>query len=211
MLRLDGNRPARDVTDMLWLLLALAAQLAPVGFSTNGALYTWVEEDAGQVRLMTIDVARGTYNHLPVEAADRAAATAKARVGYYVPAAEAVPGEALVVVRESGRDHVHHQAHTTAWTVRTASGAGTARVTEVPAPQCGVMGAVEPTLTWTAPGGVAVELLADRNPPRWPGCALQWELSEVLAGPRGALVFVMRGIWLEGDVVKTGFTVAGVK
>lgn len=211
MLRLDGNRPTRDVADMLWLLLALAAQLAPVGFSTNGALYTWVEEEEGGVRLMTIDVARSTYNHLPVDGADVGAATAKARVGYYVAAGEAVPGEPLVLIREGGRDHVHNQAHTTAWTVRSAGGAGTARVTEVPAPQCGVLGAVEPTLTWTAPGGVAVELLADRNPRRWPACALQWELVEVLAGPRGALVFVMRGIWFEGDAVKTGFTIAGVK
>lgn len=211
MPRLDGNRRARDVQDMLWLQLALAAQLSPVGFSTNGALYTWVEEEPGGVRLMTIDVARGTYNHLPVEAADVAAARAKARVGYYVPAGEAVAGEPLAVIREGGRDHVHSQPHTTAWTVRTAGGAGTAALTEVPAPQCGVLGAVEPTLTWTAPGGVAVELLADRNPPRWPGCALQWELAEVLAGPRGAIVFVLRGIWLEGDSVKTGFTIAGVK
>ncbi|HMV67559.1 MAG TPA: hypothetical protein PKA64_11970 [Myxococcota bacterium] len=195
--------------------LALADDLRVVGFSPTGHLFTMAELAAGgagvRARLVTWDVPSGAWNHLPAEAtaptADEAlrAAIAKVPVGYVVPLAEAAPGEPLRLLREGSRDHTHGGApHVTSWSTSLGGQIGVATLSEVARPGCA--GDVEPWLTWSLGG--AGELLADRNPPRWPACTLSYEVYAALTGPRGSVVFLLRAVELRGDELVTRWVAA---
>lgn len=209
---------------MLPLLLsaALAAELRVVGFSPTGHLFTWAETEARGAawwaRLYTVDVASGTWNHYPVEAtapsAEEAMQVASRQVptGYVVPAAEAVPGAPLALLREGSRDHTHGPVgappHISAWSMRLEGQTAVATLEE--RRHAGCADAVEPWLRWES-AGASVELLADRNPPRWPACALSFELSAVLTGPRRGVVLLLRALELDHGEPVFRWTVASAR
>lgn len=193
---------------MLLLLAsaALAADLHIVGFSPTGHLFTWAEVEGTGVRLYTVDVTSGTWNHYPVQDSGLDAAITRVPAGYAVPIAEAVAGRPMSMLREGSRDHAHETPHITSWSMRMGTRLTVATLTE--RPSC--PGGVEPWLTWVA-GNAPVELLADRNPPRWPACALSYEIASVLSGPRGAVVLVLRAWELQGDQLVERWAVASTR
>jgi hypothetical protein len=192
-----------------WWPLAAAAELEVLGFGSAGRIVSAVElepvEAGWSARLLTIDVAEGTWNHLPAAAsgptreAAVAAACASVEPAYTACAAsrERVPA-ALAWWSEGSRDHSHAAEHVVHYRVRASRGVVPLTLSERPEPGA-CEGAIQPSLRTDA----GRDLLADQRPRRWPRCALSFELEAVWEDRGGGLLLALRVVELgEGEQLR---------